>query len=202
MFRDGHQFTDRLALDDGTTSALKPAARRSSADLRAYRRGLRRHRAGCACPRASRAFSRRFREQGDAFGEHKLHVDAGFDLYLRVVVPRAVAVVPGFDRESPGSGRRRGQQALPAVCSLAALTRCRCKPDTLAFFALGVQQDGAHPQLVVAFTEDRGANHQIFTRQGLGREPAFLDHGLHGRDGESAEPKTFGDTGLLLGLGC
>ena len=183
------------------TSALNPAARRSSGVWD----GVGEHDDGHPQrpPVGGRAGGvlGGFGEQRGAFGQHELDVDAGFHLDLGVVVPGAVAVVPGLDDEGPVAGGGRGQEAFPAVGALAAVAAGRGEADALAFLAAGVQQDGADAELVVAFAERGGAHHDGFARHGLGGELPAFDRRLHGGDRKTAKPKAVRDQGLRLLLG-
>ena len=111
-----------------------------------------------------------FRQQRRTFGQHELDVDSGFHLDLGVVVPRAVAIVPGLDDEGPVAGAGRGQEAFPAVGAHPARAARRGQTDALAFLAAGIEQDGADAELVVSLTEHGGPHHNRFTHNGFGRE--------------------------------
>jgi hypothetical protein len=68
---------------------------------------------------------------------------------------------------------------------------------------VGVQQDGADAELVMAFTESGGTHHQAFSRHGFGRKFPAFDSGLYGGDRKTAKSKAIRDQGLwhLLGYG-
>lgn len=76
----------------------------------------------------------------------------------------------------------------------------RGQADSLTLLALGIEQHSGDAELVMAFTEDRGADNQVLAWQGLRRETATLNHRLHGRDGEPAEAKSLGDVRSRLGF--
>lgn len=144
----------------------------------------------------------RFAQQFGTFGKHEFDVDPGVDLHLGVVVPGAVAVVPGFDHKGPVPGFRRREHAFPAVRSHAAFPAGRREPHTLALRAGGVQEHGAHTELVMPFAEGGGAHHDGFAGQGFGRKLAALDDGLHCGNGKTPEPKALRDTALGHFGGC
>ncbi len=165
LLGDGDQFADRLAVDDGGDLGAESGGE-------AFLGGL----GGVVEPddghpqrppvggRAGGVLGG-FGEQRGALGQHQLDVDAGFHLDLGVVVPGAVAVMPGLDHEGPVAGGGRGQEAFPAVGALAARAAGRGEADALAFLPAGVEQDGADAELVVALAEGGGAHHQGFARR-------------------------------------
>ena len=157
------------------TSALKPAARRSSGVRDGVGQDDDGHPQRPAVSGRAGGVLGRFGEQGGAFGQHQLDVDAGLHLDLGVVVPGAVAVVPGLDDEGPVAGGGRGQEAFPAVGAHAARSPRRGEADALALFAAGIEEDGADAELVVALPEGGGAHHDGFARHGLGGELPALD---------------------------
>ena len=183
------------------TSALKPAARRSSGVFEPSDRPTTAIRSGPPVRGGPGGVLGGLGQQGGALGQHQLDVDARLDLDLGVVVPGAVAVVPGLDHEGPLAGAGGGEQAFPAVGALAPVSARRGQPDALAFFAPGVQQDRADAEHVVALAERGGADHDALADDGLGGEFSAFNRGLHGGDRKPAEFEALRDQGLRLLLG-
>ena len=143
------------------------------------------------------------RQQRGPLVQHQLDVDAGFHLDLGVVVPGAIAVVPGLDDERPvtrGVGR---EHAFPQVRALAAVPGRGLEAHTLALLALRVQQDGTDAQLVMAFTEGLCTDHDSFAGERLGGKLPPFDSRLNVRDRETTKSKAIRDRsfGRLLGWG-
>ena len=142
-----------------------------------------------------------FRQQRRAFGQHEFDVDAGLHLDLGVVVPGAVAVVPGLDDEGPVARGGRGQEAFPAVGAHPARSARRGEADPLPLLAAGIEQDGADAELVVSLTEHGGPHHNRFARDSFGGKLSALYRWLHGGDRKAAKTQAIRDQGLGLLLG-
>ena len=128
---DGHQFADRLARNDSGDVRAETGGEAFLRGLRTIGQADDGHPQGPPVGGGAGGVLGGFGEQGGALGQHQLDVDARFDLDFGVVVPGAVAVVPGLDDERPVAGAGRGQQAFPAVGALAPVPARRGETDAL-----------------------------------------------------------------------
>ena len=128
------------------------------------------------------AFGRALHEEGALF-EHELDVDAGADLYRRVVAPGGVGVGPGVDAEGPSAGGVGGDPGLVAVQAGGDVHHARAG----VFTPVRAQQDGLGGECVVSFAEHGRTNGERLAFGRLGGKCAVFDDGEHFDDRDTGQ---------------
>ena len=128
------------------------------------------------------AFGRALHEEGALF-EHELDVDAGADLYRRVVAPGGVGVGPGVHAEGPRAGGVGGDPGLVPVEAGGDVHHARAG----VFTSVWAQQDGLGGECVVSFAEHGRTNGERLAFGRLGGKRAVFDDGEHFDDRDTGQ---------------
>ena len=161
----------------GGMAGVAQAARRVGQDVNVRGRGT--FLGGVA---VGGAFGRALHEEG-ALLEHELDVDAGADLYRRVVAPRRVGIRPGVHPERPRAGGVRGHPGLVPVEAGGDVDHARAG----VFTSVRAQQDGLGGECVVSFAEHGGTNGERLAFGRLGGKRTVFDDGEHFNDRDTGQ---------------